>query len=231
MRADVGKIRDISGFHGSLELLRQQELEQTGFSAGGQAVIRDLERMFKALPPEAIEAPAKLAAQRLADRAKKPAPRFSKALGDLGAMVKAIPQTAARVAGIKVAPPEPTEAELVAKATGHLLFNDQLNAAERGALLLGISAAHDRSFAKAQRAEQPHPVAGQIEAIKAALIKARDERDLSGPAATYLAEALRHIEQGITDADDRNRLMALLQQLKLALAAGDSDALGAGDAQ
>jgi len=220
----VAKIKDISGFHGSLELLRQEELAHSGLSADGQAVIADLEHMFKALPPVTPEVEAKLAAQRyargLAGRTMKPSAFFAKALTDLGTMVKAIPATAGKVAGIKVAAPAPTEADLVAKAHNHLLFNEGLNAEQRGNLLLGISAAHDRRFAKAEQ----HPVAAQVEQIKTALEQARATRDL-GPAEPFLVEALTTIERGIRDSDDRDRLMGLLMQLRQALAAGDEGAL------
>jgi len=158
-------------------------------------------------------------AQEIADRAMKPSPRFSKACRDLDQMVKGIPVTAKRVAGIEITAPAPTRRELMAKATNALMHDATLSAHDRGMLLLGVSAA--QGFAKAEQ----HPVAAQVEKIKAALEQARDTRDLSGPAATYLAEALRHIEQGITDEDDRVRLMGLLNQLKLALAAGDEGAL------
>jgi hypothetical protein len=217
-------MRDISGFHGSLAMLQQEELAATGFSADGQAVIADLERMFKALPPGAIENFSNRWAQRLRDRAKTPAPIFAKALRDLGTMAKSYASTAAKIAAIKVTAPASMEAELVAKAHTHLMFDDRLNAAERGALMLGISAAHDRRFAKAERSDS-HPVTVQVEKIKAALEKAREERDLSGPAAVYLQEALAHIRNGIVDSDDRGRLMGLLQQLRQALAAGDEGAL------
>jgi hypothetical protein len=213
------KTRYDSDFRSSLAMLNEDAVFAKVAPYGGpfEMAVHDLRHFLDhGVLPEQAE--TQRWAQGLADRATKPAPRFAKALRDLGTMVKALPATAGRIAGIKVTAPAPTEADLVAKAHANLMFNDRLNAAERGALLLGISAAHDRRFAKAQRSDS-HPVAGQIEQIKTALETARDTRDIAGPAAAYLTEALRHIENGIVDADDRSRLMSLLQQLRQALAA------------
>jgi hypothetical protein len=236
----VRKTRDTSGFYSSYQMLLDEEAalgraelfaksepaaSTIKLSADGHAVIVDLEAMFKAPPSSVFETESDRWAQRLADRATQSLPSFTKALRTLDQMVKSLPATARRVAAVQVRKQEPTQTELMAKATNALMHDTTLSAHARGMLLLGVSAA--QGFAKSEQ----HPVAAQVEAIRAALEKARDERDLSGPAATYLTEALRHIENGIVDNDDRNRLMGLLQQLKLALAAGDSDALGAGHQQ
>jgi len=210
----VAKIKDITGFHGSLKLLQEQDAEFAKATGAFDRTVADLRHFLDhgALPAQAD-------AQGLADRALKPAKSFSKALGTLSTLVKAIPTTAKRVAGIKVQAPEPNRDELMAKAVNALMFDASLNAAQRGSLMLAASAA--QGFAKSEQ----HPVAAQVEAIRTSLEKAKAERDIAGPAAVYLEEALAHISHGITDADDRGRLMSLLQQLKMALGAGDEGAL------
>jgi hypothetical protein len=123
---------------------------------------------------------------------------------------------------VEAAPPE---SDPLIKAESLLRFGEGLNAAQRGELMLGISA---RSFAKAARADR-HPVAGQIEAIRSQLEQAQQERDL-GPAGPFVEEALRHIRNGVVDADDRSRLESLLLSIRTALAAGDTD-IGVGEAR
>jgi hypothetical protein len=228
------KTRADSDFRSSLAMLEEDAVFAKAAPFGGpfEMAVHDLRHFLDhGVLPEQAE--TQRWAQGLMNKAKSPVASFTKALATLDQMTAALPAAAHRASANPVRFDRfkrELEADLVLKATNALMFNDQLNAAERGSLMLGLSAAHDRAFAKAQRADA-HPVASQIEAIKTALEQARDTRDLSGPAATYLTEALRHIEQGITDQDDRTRLMSLLQQLKLALAAGDSDALGNGDQQ
>jgi hypothetical protein len=209
-------------------MLREEELHRTGFSSDGQAILVDLERMFKAIPSWAFETAADREAARENRRIVRMArgnPRgMTRIKRDLDIMTKALPTPAPRHRAEVAA--APTDADLVAKAYHHLQFNDGLNAAERGSLMLGISAAHDRGFAKAER----HPVAAQVEQVRTSLERAQRERDL-GPAGPFVEEALRHIRNGIVDADDRSRLEGLLLQIRTALAAGDTDALGTGDAR
>jgi hypothetical protein len=140
---------------------------------------------------------------------------------DLGEIAKSFPAPKAEPRPRVEA--APTESDLLIKAESLLRFGEGLNAAQRGELMLGISA---RSFAKAER----HPVALHVDAIRAQLEKARAERDL-GPATPFIEEALAHIARGVTDSDERGRLMSLLQQARDALAAGDTAALGVGDAR
>lgn len=214
------KIRDISGFHGSLATLRQEELAATGFSADGQAVIRDLERMFKSLPPGAIEGLSKRRAQRLADRATKPAPRFAKACRDLDQMVKAIPAVTAKVAGIKVSAPEPSQDEIAMKAISALQYDPTLNAAERGSLMIALGTRVGAVFAKS---EAPHPMAAKIDRVKEMLTRVHKNKHAER-AAPIIEEALQHIKKGVVSSEDFNRLTVLLNSVKEALAAGDSDA-------
>jgi len=226
------RARDTSGFYGSLKLLQEQEAEFAKATGPFDQVVSDLRHFLDhgALPAQADT-------QDIAARVLKPSARFTKALATLDQMTAATPVAERRASApvrfdrlkrdldvMAKSHAFDTDAELVTKAHSHLMFNDGLNAAERGALMLGLSAAHERAFAKAQRAEG-HPVSLDVEKIKASLAQAQRERDITGDAAVYLTEALRHLEGGIRDQDDRNRLLGLLQQLKMALAAGDEGAL------
>ena len=204
-------------FHSSLAMLSEEDKR-------ARNVIELGELFAKAIAYENAEAQREN--DRLAERCCGNAERDARFDRDLGEIAKSFPPAKPTPCASAAEVTAPTEADLVAKAHSHLMFDDRLNAAERGALMLGISASHDRRFAKAER----HPVALRVDAIRAQLEKARAERDL-GPATPFIEEALAHIARGVTDSDERGRLMSLLQQARDALAAGDSDALGVGDAR
>jgi hypothetical protein len=218
----VVKTNDRSGFQSSLDLLREEEERFIKADPTARA-IHELGQMFAATIAYENGAAERENAQ-LAERCRGNRERDARFDRDLGEIAKSFPP--AKPAPRASTEAVPTEGELVAKAHSHLMFDDRLNAAERGALMLGISASHDRRFAKAER----HPVALRVDAIRAQLEKARAERDL-GPATPFIEEALAHIARGVTDSDERGRLMSLLQQARAALAAGDSDAFGTGDAR
>jgi hypothetical protein len=220
----VRSISDTSGFHSSLALLSEEDKRVRN--------VIELGEMFKAYAAHE-NAEAERENAQLAERCRGNAERDARFDSDLAVLAKSFPsvksEPVARIAEVTA----PTEGELVAKAMTHLYFDDGLNAAERGNLLLGVSAAHGRAFAKAQRADQ-HPVAARVEEIRTALEQARAERELPPNAAVYVDEALHHLAQigsGIVTADDAGRLQHLLMQIKLAMSAGDTGALGAGDAR
>jgi len=211
----VGKIRDISGFHSSLDMLRQEELAQTGFSADGQAVIRDLETMFKALTPEAIEAPAKRAAQRetqaLANRATKPVASFTKALRDLAGMTKAATsRKPTRVASIEVRDPAAAPAAIVAKSFDALNHDANLNADQRGRLMLGLSTIAGKVFAKADG------VSGRLDQVRAAIAlldRAKAEHKIAeiDPLVEQIREAVR---RGETEPSDLLTIESKLHEIR-----------------
>jgi hypothetical protein len=216
----VRSTRDSSGFDSSLATLNEEDERSRK--------VMELGEMFKAYA--AYEnAEAERENNRLWERVRGNPERDARFDRDLAVLAKSFPPAKSAPLARAAEVTAPTEGDLVAKAMTHLQFNDGLNAAERGALMLGISAAHDRAFAKAQPADR-HPVTVEVEKIRDALEQAKAERDL-GPAAVYVEEALNHLAQGVRDSDDRARLQHLLMQIKLAMSAGDSDALGTGDAR
>jgi hypothetical protein len=213
-----------SGFQSSLDLLREEEERFIKADPSARA-IHELGEMFaKASAFKNAEAERENA--RLAERCRGNE-RGARLDRDLAVLAKSFPAVQpAKVAAISARQAPASDGDLMAKAVGLLQHDATLNAEQRGRLLLGISA---RSFAKAARVDQ-HPVAARVDEIRTALEQAKQERDL-GPASVYVDEALNQIAQGVVDADDRARLQHLLMQIKLALSAGDTDALGTGDAR
>jgi hypothetical protein len=216
----VRSISDTSGFDSSLALLREEDRRARN--------VVELGEMFaKAVAFKNAEAERDNA--QLMERCRGNPEHDARIDSDLAVLAKSFPPAKSAPLARAAEVTAPTEGELVAKAQSHLYFDNRLTAAERGALMLGISAAHDRRFAKAERSDR-HPVTVQVEKIRDALEQAKAERDL-GPAAVYVEEALNQLAQGVRDSDDRARLQHLLMQIKLAMSAGDSDALGTGDAR
>jgi hypothetical protein len=206
----VRSTRDSSGFDSSLALLSEEDRRARNVIELGELFAKAIAYENGAAARENAQLMHRCRGSQLGARIDR----------DLAEIAKSFAPTkpAPRASAADVT--APTESELVAKAHSHLMFDDRLNAAERGALMLGISAAHDRHFAKAERI----PAGAQIESVRSALERARAERDL-GPAEVFVTEALATIERGIVDSDDRARLMSLLMQLRQALAAGDVSAL------
>jgi hypothetical protein len=152
MRSDVAKASDRSDFQSSLDLLHEEDLRRTGFSSDGQAVLVDLERMFKALPPWALETAADREAQRLMDmargtRSSRSSRVFAKALSDLDSMTKAT-EKPARVVSVDVHQPDRRAADIVAKSFDALQHDASLTPAARGEIMLRLSSIADKTFAK-----------------------------------------------------------------------------------
>jgi hypothetical protein len=216
----VRSARDSSGFQSSLDLLREEEERFIKADPTARA-IRELGEMFAAAAAyqqnhEVLRATS--------------IRRTPMSAGWRDTFAKAMPKPEPkRVTAVKAHPAPVREVDLVAKAASLLYSGEGLTAEQRGNLLLGVSAAHDRAvFAKAARVDR-HPVAGQIEAIRGQLEQAQRERDL-GSAGPAVEEALRTIRNGIVDADDSRRLEYLLLEIRRQLAAGDTD-IGTGDAR
>jgi hypothetical protein len=225
MRSNVAKVKDNSGFQSSLDLLREEELRRAGFSDDGQAVIRDLEAMFKALPPWALETAADREAarenRRLAKLARGNPRGMARIKRDLEIMVKALPQpTASRVVAVESHEQAPSQDAVALKAINALQYDSTLNAAQRGALLIALG---DRAGAVFAKSEAPHPMAAKIDRVRAMLEKVHHNKHAER-AEPLIAECLEHIKKGVVEAEDFNRLTVLLNEVKAALAAGDTDA-------
>ena len=220
----MAKYNDHSCFHSSLDLLREEELRRTGFSDDGQAVIRDLEAMFKALPPWALETAADREAarenRRLARLARGNPGTMARVRRELETMAKSYAPTASRVVAAGSHEQAPSQDAVALKAINALQYDSTLNAAQRGALLIALG---DRAGAVFAKSEAPHPMAAKIDRVRATLEKVHHNKHAER-AEPLIAECLEHIKKGVVEAEDFNRLTVLLNEVKAALAAGDTDA-------
>lgn len=220
----MAKSNDRSGFQSSLDLLREEELRRTGFSDDGQAVIRDLEAMFKALPPWALETAAGREAarenRRLAEMARCKPGRMARVRRELETMAKSYAPTASRVVAIETHEQPPGQDDIALKAINALQYDPTLNAAQRGALMLGLG---DRAGAVFAKSEAPHPMAAKIDRVKEMLTRVHKNKHAER-AAPIIEECLEHIKKGVVSSEDFNRLSVLLHSVKMALTEGDDDA-------
>jgi hypothetical protein len=220
----VVKTNDNSDFQSSLDLLREEELRRTGFSDDGQAVIRDLEQMFKALPPWAFETAADREAarenRRLAKLARGNPGTMARVRRELETMAKSHARTASRAVAVEVREPPPSQDDLALKAINALQYDPNMSAHDRGMLLIALG---DRAGAVFAKSEAPHPMAAKIDRVRAMLEKVHQNKHVER-AAPIIEECLQHIKKGVVESEDFNRLTVLLNEVKSALAAGDTDA-------
>jgi hypothetical protein len=220
----VVKTNNNSGFQSSLDLLREEELRRTGFSDDGQAVIRDLEQMFKALPPWAFETAADREAarenRRLAKLARGNPGTMARVRRELETMAKSYAPSPARVVAVETHEQAPSQEAIALKAINALQYDSTLNAAQRGALLIALG---DRAGAVFAKSEAPHPMAARIDRVKEMLTRVHKNKHAER-AAPIIEECLEHIKKGVVSSEDFNRLSVLLHSVKMALTEGDDDA-------
>jgi hypothetical protein len=207
-----------SGFYGSLELLREQEAEFVKATGPFDRVVSDLRGFLETgrMPPERKSASW---AQGLMARARGTSRTFAKALSTLDQMTKSLPAVERRVAAIEVQEQATDTRELVKCMTDALRYDPRLSASDRGYLLLGLGSLAGQAFAKS---EAPHPMAAKIDKVKEMLTRVHKNKHAER-AAPIIEEALEHIKRGVVDSDDFNRLTVLLNSVKEALRAGDTD--------
>jgi hypothetical protein len=210
---------DTNWFYGSLNLLREEDARFAKAMGPFDQVVSDLRGYMETgrLP---VERESASWAQGLAARVRGSSRTFAKALNTLGELTKALPATQRRVAAIEVRAPETTDTrELVKSMTDALRYDPSLSASDRGYLLLGLGSLAGQAFAKS---EAPHPMAAKIDKVKEMLTRAHKYKHAER-AAPMIEEALEHIKRGVVDSDDFARLTVLLNGVKMALQAGDTD--------
>ncbi len=150
----------------------------------------------------------------LTGRAKGDTPagrQFSKALGTLASMTKAL---RSRPIVIKKAEIPGHGRQVVAKALDALRSGD-LNAEERGQLMIKLNALAERVFAKAETA---HPAVDRLDALQAKLDAALASGQ-SGAAEGLIRDALKLIRRGSLTGPEHAHLSLLINELRSKLEA------------
>jgi hypothetical protein len=189
-------------------------------SPEGREAIDDLDRMFKSVPAWAFETEADREAQRLHRRVHGDRRRMAEMDRDIEQMTKSFAAAAARVSAGDLRAQPISEDDIVAKAHSALRHDHTLSAHDRGTLLIALG---DRAGAVFAKSQAPHPMAAKIDKVRTMLEHARKNKHAER-AEPIIEECLEHIKKGVVSDEDYGRLSALLSSLKMALAAGDTDA-------
>jgi hypothetical protein len=206
----VGKIRDTSGFYGSLKLLLQEEEAFAKATGPFDRCVIDLRDYLDTgrLPGERE---ADGWAQNLMARARGTSRTFAKALATLDVMVKALPAASTkRVVSVETRDPSAEPAATVAKSFDALRNDVNLTPAARGELMLGLSSLAGKVFAKAEG------VSGRLEQVRSAIAlldRAKAEHHIAeiDPLVEQIREAVR---KGETEPSDLLTIESKLHEIR-----------------